>query len=147
MCSGSPRLSLWFLSRRVRKPRHNRAKCRPTSTQSRSTRVLDVELITPMSNVYGKIVNWTHAPHMNDPLELPLASIIYVASRMFSPPLSPRTRDGKPHSLVDLMNPWRTISGKLFPETFIPVAYEFEKIGYFSAVGANGTYGIITSIH
>jgi len=69
---------------------------------------------------------------MNEPLELPLASIIYVASRMFSPPLSPRTREGRPHSLVDSINPRRTVSGRLFPETFIPVTYEFEKIRYFN---------------
>ena len=85
-----------------------------------------------MSRAYeGIAINWTHVPHINDPLELPLASIIYVASRMFSPPLSPRTREGKPHSLIGSVNPRRTISGKLFPETFIPVTCKFEKIRYF----------------
>ena len=49
MCSGSIRLSLWSRSSRVNKPRHKRAKWRPASTQSRSIRVLDVDLTDALS--------------------------------------------------------------------------------------------------
>ena len=66
----------------------------------------------------------THVPHMNDPLEVPLFSIMAVATMMFSPPLSPLTREGHPHTSVDLMKPRRTVSGLLFPATFIPVTYK-----------------------
>ena len=58
-------------------PRHNWAKCRPTSTQSRSMRVLDVELMDFMRDAYeGMFIYSTHVPHMNDPLELPRANTI-----------------------------------------------------------------------
>ena len=61
---------------------------------------------------------------MNDPLEAPLFSIMVVATKTFSPPLSPLTREGHPHTLVDLMKFWRTVSGKLFPGAFMPVTCE-----------------------
>lgn len=85
-------------------------------------RVLDVDLVDVVREEDGKItVDWTHVPHRNDPLEAPLFRIMAVATMMFSPPLSPRTREGQPHTSVDLMKLRRTVSGKLFPETFMPV--------------------------
>lgn len=68
--------------------------------------------------------NQTHVPHMNDPLDAPLFRIMAVATMTFSPPLSPWTRKGQPHTSVDLMKLTRTVSGKLFPETFMPVTCE-----------------------
>lgn len=65
----------------------------------------------------------THVPHMNEPLEAPLFSIMAVATIMFSPPLSPLTRQGQPHTSVDLMKPRRTVSGELFAATFMPVTF------------------------
>ena len=65
---------------------------------------------------------------MNDPLEAPLFSIMAVVTKMFSPPLSPRTRKGQPHTSVDLMKLRRTVPGKLFPEMFMPVTCEHEGV-------------------
>jgi len=61
---------------------------------------------------------------MNEPLEAPLFSIMAVATMMFSPPLSPLTRQGQPHTSVDLIKPERTVSGKLFAATPIPVTFK-----------------------
>lgn len=67
---------------------------------------------------------------MNDPLEAPLLNIMAVATMIFSPPLSPLTRDGQPHTFVESTKLRRTVSGKLFPTTFKPVTYEFiRKLG------------------
>jgi len=62
---------------------------------------------------------------MNDPLDAPCFKIMAVATMMFSPPLSPRTRQGHPHTLVDPMNTSRTVCGKLFPATLMPVTCNY----------------------
>lgn len=44
----------------------------------------------------GKSKCVTHDPHMYDARPGPLTRIMYIATPMFSPPLSPRTRLGQP---------------------------------------------------
>lgn len=61
---------------------------------------------------------------MNDPREAPLFSIMAVATMIFSPPLSPLTREGHPHISVDLKKLRRTVSGKFLPVTLMPVTCE-----------------------
>ena len=68
-------------------------------------RVLDVDLVIIMSGKDKIGFEFTYVPHMNEPLEAPCFSIMAVATRMFSPPLSPLTRCGHPHALVDAIKP------------------------------------------
>ena len=90
--------------------------------------MLDVDLVDMLSVEDEEIaVGQTYVPHMNDPLEAPLFSIIAVATITFSPPLSPLTRHGQPHNPVDSTKPRRTVSGRLFPATFMPVTYKFAR--------------------
>ena len=88
--------------------------------------MLDVDLVDMLSKRdWETVLNSTHVPHMNDPLEAPLFSIMVVATMMFSPPLSPLTREGHPHISVDLVKFRRTVSGELFPAAFMPVTCEW----------------------
>ena len=56
----------------------------------------------------------THLPHKNDPRFGPRFTIMYADTRTFSPPRSPRTRDGVPYIPVPTRNSSRTVLARLF---------------------------------
>ena len=54
-------------------------------------------------NIYiyiWRLSDVTYNPHMNDARRGPLFITMYVATSRFSPPRSPRTREGMPYSVA-----------------------------------------------
>lgn len=58
-------------------------------------------------------IDITYLPHKNDPRSGPRFIIIYAEISTFSPPWSPRTRDGVPYILVADRNSSRTVPARL----------------------------------
>jgi hypothetical protein len=65
----------------------------------------------------------THDPHMNDARFAPRYRIIQIERFIFSPPLSPRTREGHPYLLIASKNSWRTVDDSLLVLAFIAVTF------------------------
>ena len=120
MWCGSSLSRKYSLSSRVKKALQLRAKCRPVSSQSRSILVLCVDLST-LSGGNKHARNRTYVPHINEARFGPRYKIIHVHKSTFSAPLSPRTRDGHPNSLMAWRNSLRTVWAVLLDETRIPV--------------------------
>ena len=96
----------WHLSKRRKKARHWRTNHCPTSTQRRSIRVLN-----------------TDGPHIKLAQLSPRSKIIRIDTSRFSPPLSPRTLEGTPCSIIASINMSRTVSDWLFEFAWSPVTY------------------------
>ena len=58
--------------------------------------------------------NTAYDPHMKEARLVPLRIIMNVATSMFSPPRSPRTRDGIPWTSIAFKKRSKTVDARLF---------------------------------
>ena len=63
----------------------------------------------------------THLPHMKDARLVPLRKIIHTETSTFSPPRSPRTREGAPYVSTAERNTFRTVDARLLLLALIAV--------------------------
>lgn len=75
-----------------------------------------------------QIVLATHDPHMKDARFWPRYMTIKMDKSMFSPPRSPRTRDGQPYSLIACRNSFNTVIESLFVLGSIAVIFFYSNI-------------------